>query len=294
MKRTGNFPAAVTITTLIIFAAVLGGCQAKQVKEVRKENMWPKEIKEIEYLSSADSTMQPALFYAPEETKEPVPLLVGLHTWSGNYKQKMSIPYGQWCINNGWVFIHPHFRGPNRTTEATGSDLVVGDILSAVEHAKKQANIDTDRIYLLGASGGGYTSLLMAGKAPDVWAGVSAWVPITDLKDWYNECRALQCSHANDIVKSCGGEPGASAAVELEYVKRSPVTYLKGAVGVPLDINAGIKDGHHSGGVPVNHSLRGFNVVAAKKDRISEEDIKYFVEKIEVPPHLKQEINDPT
>ena len=291
MKPTGSLFAVAGTATLIMFAVVLPGCQ---VTKVTDKIMWPEQIKKIEYLSSADSSMQPALFYAPKITKEPAALLVGLHTWSGAYMQKMSMPYGKWCIENDWIFIHPHFRGPNRTKEATGSELVVGDILSAVEYAKKQANVDTGRIYLLGASGGGYTALLMAGRAPDVWAGVSAWVPITDLKDWYNECRELQCSHADDIVKSCGGEPGTSAAVELEYVKRSPVTYLKGAVGVPLDINAGIKDGHHSGGVPINHSLRGFNVVAAPKDRISEEDITYFVEKIQVPQHLKQELSDPT
>lgn len=107
-------------------------------------------------------------------------------------------------------------------------------------------------------------------------------------------CRAFKRSHADDIVKSCGGEPGTSAAVGLEYVKRSPVTYLRDAVGVPLDINAGIRDGHHSGGVAISHSLRAFNLVAAPKDRISEEDIKFFVEKIEVPPHLRKEVSDPT
>jgi pimeloyl-ACP methyl ester carboxylesterase len=290
MKRTESFSAVAATTVLIIFV-VVSGCQ---VTKVRKEIMWPKEIKRIEYLSAADSSMQPALFYAPKEIEKPVPLLVGLHTWSGAYTQKMSIPYGEWCIENDWVFIHPHFRGPNRNKQATGSELVVGDILSAVEYAKKQANVDTSRIYLIGASGGGYTALLMAGRAPEVWAGVSAWVPITNLEDWYNECRALKCSHADEIVKSCGGEPGTSEAVDIEYVKRSPVTYLANAVEVPLDINAGIKDGHHSGGVPINHSLQGFNVVAAPKDRISEEDIRYFVDKIEVPPHLKQELHDPT
>jgi len=291
MKPTGGLFSVASITTLIIFAVVLPGCQ---VTKVTDKIMWPEEIKKIDYLSLADSSMQPSLFYAPKRTKEPAALLVGLHTWSGAYTQKLSMPYGKWCIENGWVFIHPHFRGPNRTKEATGSELVVGDILSAVEYAKKQANVDTSRIYLLGASGGGYTALLMAGRAPDVWAGVSAWVPITNLKDWYNECRELKCSHADDIVKSCGGEPGTSAAVELEYVKRSPVTYLKGAVGVSLDINAGIRDGHHSGGVPINHALRGFNVVVSPKDRISEEDITYFVEEIQVPQHLMQELSDPT
>jgi poly(3-hydroxybutyrate) depolymerase len=246
------------------------------------------------YPSSADSTRQPALFYAPKNQQEPAPLLVALHTWSGDYKQTMSVPYAEWCVEKGWVFIHPHFRGPNRTKQATGSQFVVADILSAVDYAKAEAKVDPNRIYLVGVSGGGYTSLLMAGRAPHIWAGVSAWVPITNLKDWYFECRKLECEHADDIVKSCGGPPGTDGEVDAEYKKRSPVTYLENAADVPLDINAGIRDGHHSGGVPVSHSLSAFNLVAVGQDRITEEDIAFFVERAEVPPHLRQQVSDPT
>jgi hypothetical protein len=272
----------------ILFSFTSVGCLVNTVPG------WPVQVREVRYRSPADSTLQPALFYAPKDLKKPAPLLAALHTWSGDYKQTMSVPYAEWCVEKGWVFIHPHFRGPNRTKEATGSELVVGDILGAVEYAQKKADVDPNRIYLVGASGGGYTSLLMAGRAPHVWAGVSAWVPITNLKDWYFECRKLKCEHAGDIVKSCGGPPGAGGEVDIEYKKRSPVTYLENAVDVPLDINAGIRDGHHSGGVPINHSLRAFNLVATPRDQIAEEDLTFFVERAEVPPHLKQQVHDPS
>jgi acetyl esterase/lipase len=288
------------VTAAIVVLAALGviSCTNSSNQKSSREletNLagWPQKIREIEYISSADSTAQPALFYAPN-TKKPVPLLVALHTWSGNYLQGMSVPYAQWCIEKGWVFIHPNFRGPNRNPQATGSELVIDDILSAVDYAKTHANVDTSRICLVGLSGGGYTALLMAGRAPDVWAGVSAWVPIASLVDWYSECRKLKCDHADDIVKSCGGPPGTSTAIDLEYRERSPVTYLREAVNLPLDINAGIRDGHHSGGVPISHSLMAFNLIASEKDRISEDDIKYFVEKAQVPPHLRRPLTDPT
>jgi len=287
------------VTTAVVVLAALGVISCANLSHQKSRGLevnlagWPKKIREIEYISSADSTAQPALFYAPN-TKRPVPLLVALHTWSGNYLQRMSVPYAQWCIEKGWVFIHPDFRGPNRNPQATGSELVIADILSAVDYAKTHANVDTSRIGLVGVSGGGYTALLMAGRAPDLWAGVSAWVPIANLADWYSECRKLKCDHADDIVKSCGGPPGTSTAINLEYRKRSPVTYLSEAVNLPLDINAGIRDGHHSGGVPISHSLRAFNLIAAEKDHISQDDIKYFVEKAQVPPHLKENFSDPT
>jgi poly(3-hydroxybutyrate) depolymerase len=282
-------PATLSVKVAAIMVAYLlcpTACGAKD------EPAWPRQVKEIKYLSSADSTAQPAMFYAPD-ANESLPLLVALHTWSGSYNQRTSVPYAEWCISNGWVFIHPNFRGPNRRPEATGSELVVKDIVSAVDHAKKSANVDPNRVYLVGASGGGYTALLMAGRAPHIWAGVSAWVPIADLRAWYFECKEAGRRYAGQIVKSCGGVPDANGGVDLEYKKRSPVTYLHNAVNLPLDINAGITDGH-TGSVPVSHSLRAFNLVAAPGDRISQEDIEFFTAKAEVPPHLKAELTDPT
>ena len=94
------------------------------------------ESREIRYQSSADQSEQPAMFYAPV-SKDPVPLMVALHTWSGDYKQKYHKAIEQWCIKHGWAYIHPDFRGPNNRPEATGSKLVVADIVNAVEYAKE-------------------------------------------------------------------------------------------------------------------------------------------------------------
>ncbi len=116
------------------------------------------------------------MFYAPG-SETAVPLIVALHTWSGDYKQGYHGAIEKWCIANGWAYIHPNFRGPNNRPEATGSELVVKDIVSAVEYVKGVTKIDESAIYLVGASGGGYTSLLMAGRHPEIWAGVSADSP---------------------------------------------------------------------------------------------------------------------
>jgi hypothetical protein len=102
-------------------------------------------------------------------------------------------------------------------------------------------------------------TMQMVGNHPDVWAAASAWVGISDLAAWHK-------LHANDkygamLRKSCGGAPGESAATDQQYRERSPVTHLANAKNVPLDIAAGIYDGHF-GSVPVSHSLLAFNVVA--------------------------------
>ncbi len=250
------------------------------------------DVTEIRYQSAADESQQPAMFYNPNAS-DPVPLVVALHTWSGNYKQDSHKDIQQWCIQKGWAYIHPDFRGPNFRPEATGSDLVVKDIVSAVDYAKQTANIDPNSIYLVGTSGGGYTSLVMAGHHPEIWAGVSAWVPISDLTAWYHQCKQTNRNYYKNVVDSCGGTPGSSDEVDAEYRNRSPLTYLANATGVKLHLNAGIRDGH-DGSVPVSHSLLAFNEVAAADDRLSADEIAYFDNEIAVPESLKQSLSDPS
>ncbi len=86
--------------------------------------------------------------------------------------------------------------------------------------------------------------------------------------------------------------PGGGLTVDGEYQRRSPLTWLKNAGGVPLDINAGIADGHQ-GSVPISHSLYAFNAVATETARIPESEIAELMAKPEVPAALKQSIDDP-
>ncbi|MCF6311986.1 MAG: prolyl oligopeptidase family serine peptidase [Verrucomicrobiales bacterium] len=219
---------------------------------------FPSAVKKITYLSSGDQSQQPALFFTPADISAKRPLLVALHTWSGDYLQGGGKTYARWCIDQNWSFIHPNFRGANWTPEAMGSDLVVADILSAVEYAKKNANIDETRIYLIGVSGGGHASLLMAGRSPKTWAGVSAWCGISDLAKWHGECKKSTQVYWKNIEKALGGDPSEDPAIKKQADDRSPLRYLHSAAGVPLDINHGIEDGR-SGSVPFTHSLHAFN-----------------------------------
>ncbi len=245
---------------------------------------------EIQFLSAADNSMQSAMFYNPG-VEMSVPMVVALHSWSGDYTQQTHKAIEDWCVSKGWAYLHPDFRGRNRKPEATGSELAVQDIVSSVEYAKKSARIDSSAIYLVGTSGGGYAFLLMAGRHPELWAGVSAWVPIFDLKAWYFETKKRELRYTGEIAASCGGAPGDSPDVDAEYWKRSPLAYMENAEGVNLHINTGIRDGHN-GSVPISHSLLAFNAVADRKDRLSKRQIKQFVKTAEVPKSLRSDISD--
>ncbi len=252
---------------------------------------WPTGVETITCLSRADGSSQPAAFYH-SGTAGAKPLLVALHTWSYDFDQEMSIPYAAWCKAHDWILVAPSFRGPNHGPEATGSELAVQDVLDAVTAAEARAPVDATRLYLVGVSGGGHMALLMAGRAPERWTAVSAWAPIADLAAWHAECRAAGRPYARDLERSCGGAPGDSPAVDAQYRARSPLTHLHRGIRTPIDINAGILDGH-TGSVPVSHALHAYNALAAPADRISEADTAYFVEHAAVPPSLRGDFNDP-
>ncbi len=242
------------------------------------------------YPSTADDSMQPAIYFAPK-TNDPVPLVVGLHSWSYTYRtEKRYAPIAKWCIENNWAYIQPDFRGQNNRPEATASELVVQDILDAVTHAKTHANINEEEIFIFGFSGGGMAALLMAGRHPELWAGVSAWVPIVDLAQWHGEAPRR---YKRDMEASCGGPPGATYEVDKEYRNRSPITYLGNARSIPVYISAGILDGHGGRSVPISHSFRAFNELADSANQITEEDIHHFVQNATVPLHLQEDISNP-
>jgi pimeloyl-ACP methyl ester carboxylesterase len=243
----------------------------------------------VDVISTKDGTTQKVVYYQPESaaknlTGPAVPLLVFLHSWSGSIEQgPMLVGLAK---QRGWVMIAPAFRGINNRPEACASDLASQDIVDAVEYAKSHARIDTDRIYLVGGSGGGHMSLVMAARTPNLWAGISAWVPISDLTAWHAESTARKNNYAKMIEQCCGGKPGP--ATEAEYRHRSPLFHLAVAKGVPLDINTGIHDGH-TGSVPVSHSLHAFNVLAAPDKQVSVADIDFMVREQKVPAALAAE-----
>lgn len=248
-------------------------------------------LSKIEYKCKFDGTMQPAMCQ-PAEGDSPRPLMVSLHTWSFTFEANCAM-YTEVASEYNWHMIFPHFRGENWKPEACGSDMVISDLEDAVAYMKQNYNVDPKRIYLVGGSGGGHCSLLMAARRPDLWTAVSAWCPISDVALWHKQSCARKNVYANHISNACGGDPALSAHALHEARLRSPLTWLPNAAGtVTVDISTGIHDGH-TGSVPIGQAVRAFNALAAEEDRISEEDIAYMEENQKVPEHLAAKESDP-
>lgn len=244
-KRRKKLGAAVAIMSALTLACV-----------APEEPPRPAERIEVEI-----SPEQQAFVILPtgfDPDGEPVPLLVSLHSWSFGYEQRQEELEAE-ADRRGWIYLFPDFRGRNDRPEACGSERAQQDILDAVAWAKNAYPVDSERVYLTGSSGGGHMTLLMAARHPGVWAAASAFVPISDLAAWH-EVHAE--SDYGAMLRACaGGAPGASPEVDAEYEARSPLTWLGRDDLPPLDIAAGIRDGH-DGSVPIRHTLEAFNAAA--------------------------------
>lgn len=193
---------------------------------------------------------------------QPTPLLVSLHSWSGDYTQDRSEWLHQ-AVERDWIYLQPNFRGVNQHPEACGSPLARQDILDAIQWTIEHYAVDESRIYLAGVSGGGHMTMLMAGYHPERFSAVSAWVGISDLAAWYRFHRkdGQPQRYAQMMAASCGGAPGDSLQVDEQYHARSPVHFLSQVGDLHVDLNAGVQDGK-TGSVPIHHTLRAFNAIA--------------------------------
>ncbi|MEZ5404196.1 MAG: sialate O-acetylesterase [Bryobacteraceae bacterium] len=240
--------------------------------------------------STLDGAPQQLLLDLPAGSAA-VPLLVHLHSWSATFDKSSELDTArEEARKRGWAFVSPDFRGPNDKPEACGSEASIQDVLDAVDEARRRGAIDERRIYLLGGSGGGYMTLVMAGRAPHLWAAASAWVPISDLAAWYDFSKSKDARYWK-MLEGCFGGPPPSGLATQQYRRRSPLFFIAEARGLPLDINTGIHDGH-TGSVPVDHAIRAFNALATAARRIPEKDIATMVTTETIPAHLKSPVTE--
>ena len=272
---------------LMVLAALGFAATAFSADEPKKANEPPPGVQVITVRSSIDGVAEP-VWFLPNPSTQPAPLLVHLHSWSARLGEAS---LARDCAKRGWAFISPNFRGPNNRPEACGSRLAIQDVLDAVAHARRATPVDPRRIYLVGGSGGGHMALMMAQAAPELWAGVSSWVPITDLAAWHAFSKQKGSRYHQMMEQACGGPPG-QPATDTEYRARSPLFHLERARGVRIDIQVGIRDGHE-GSVPVSNALHAFNALAAANGHsahaLAAADVDFITAQARLPDSLAAE-----
>jgi poly(3-hydroxybutyrate) depolymerase len=224
------------------------------------------------FKSNFDKSDQTAYLSGPEAATQPTPLVVSLHSWSGDLEQR-NATLETLTAKKGWYCLQPDFRGVNDRPEACASPAAQQDILDAIAWVVERHPVDVQRVYLTGSSGGGHMTMMMAARFPERWRAASAWVGISDLVDWHSMHRDGR--YGRMLRSCCGGAPGDSLQVDEQYRLRSPISFLSGARNVALDIAAGIHDGHN-GSVLVRQSLNAYNVLAkaANASLVSAQEIE--------------------
>ena len=209
------------------------------------------EQQEIFVKSTLDGSMQPSYFYK-SASAEKRPLLVGLHTWSFERSNQIKnmLPLAEKYDFN---LLLPEFRGKNLSSnpickQACGSEFAKQDIQDAIDYLIAEDLVDKDNIFLLGLSGGGHMALLMAGKCPEYFKAIGAYVPITDLARWKEENQG----YAPHVQACCG--------TKKEMLLRSPISYVDTIAKANLKIFHGKDDPV----VPVSHSIRLYNAIIRK------------------------------
>jgi dienelactone hydrolase len=232
-----------------------------QWDDTQKKN-WSEIFQLIEIPSSLDDSLQKAYFYKTT-SPTPQPLIISLHTWSGDYTQQD--PLAEQVAAKNWNYIHPDFRGPNNTFKACGSPWVISDIEDAITFAIQEGHVDTTEIHIIGVSGGGFATTLMYMKTQHPVKSFSAWVPITNLVDWYYESLGRGNQYADHIWQATRSDSTlnlSEAKKRSSYFMDTPVRQRSKS---KLTLYAGIHDGY-TGSVPITQSINFYNKLVKETD----------------------------
>jgi dipeptidyl aminopeptidase/acylaminoacyl peptidase len=147
----------------------------------------------------------------------------------------------QHMVNQGYMVIAPNYRGSSgygkeflhaNLFDMGGGDLQ--DVLAAADFIKQTGYLDPKKLVLMGASYGGYLTMMGVTKAPEVWA---AGVPIVPFVNWFteiaNEDPVLQQS---DLATM--GDPETNKDL---FHDRSPIFFVD-QIKAPLLLLAGGND----------------------------------------------------
>lgn len=239
-----------------IFPFLLLSAQKDPAWDNTAKGNWPSSFEVVEIPSTKDGVMQKAFMYkTTRNTRQP--LIVSLHTWSGNFTQKD--PLVKEIMARDWNYIHPDFRGANKKPGTMGSPEALADIEDAIRYALKHTDADPEDVHIIGVSGGGFATLAAYMNIDYPVKSFSAWVPISDIEAWYWESVGRNSKYAKDIlnVVALDGKTFHKETAVLNSPLRQayPAGKRKDA---RLFIYTGIHDGY-KGSVPITQSLNMYN-----------------------------------
>jgi acetyl esterase/lipase len=193
---------------------------------------------------SADGTPVQLWVGRPPHAEGPLPLVLKLHGGPNLVSVDSYQPDAQAWVDSGVAFASLNYRGSvtfgRKFREGFRPDIgdrELEDIESAVRRLVDDGVAEAGRVFITGASYGGFLSLLSAGRLPGLFAGAMAFVPMADWVSSYDDQNPAQRAAAR-MFFGIDPAPDVSAAdlsaADLSRFRRaSPITYV-GSVRAPV------------------------------------------------------------
>ena len=182
------------------------------------------------------------LIFTPKDVRPGQhPLLLYIH--GGPFAQYMLSwnSAAQYYVQQGWVVVEPNFRGSTGYGRAFREKLLgtwghedMLDNIGGIHFAQSRGLIDPTRVVAWGGSGGGYATMLLLGKWPELFKAGVALVGVSNFASFPDVTDRI----AKYLIQIT---LGARRDNHVLYVERSPVTYAD-KVRAPLLILMGEKD----------------------------------------------------
>jgi len=142
---------------------------------------------------------------------QPVPLVVGLHSWGGHADEVMRAFYVEEVTNRGWLLL-----APDRGARFVATLDLQHQFMHMIEYVCENYAVDEDRIYIMGVSGGGYRAIIMAEKYPDRFAAAVDIKGPMNLTEWYYEDYSEERNHQKQMRQDIGAPYGSSGGPPYE------------------------------------------------------------------------------
>jgi dipeptidyl aminopeptidase/acylaminoacyl peptidase len=232
----------------------------------------PKQMGQRDFarFTARDGMQIPVYVTLPaEKASAPRPAIVLVH--GGPYVRGGSWEWdrqAQFLASRGYVVLQPEFRG---STGFGGVHFRAGwqqwgrsmqdDLADTANWAVKQGWADPKRIGIMGASYGGYATLMGLVRNPDIFRAGVEWAGVTDIGMMYSVLKSDASEDARRYdMKTLIGDPAANPAAFAEV---SPLAQA-GRITQPLLMAHGAQDVR----VPVVHAADFRSAVMAKNRNV--------------------------
>ncbi|NER14124.1 alpha/beta fold hydrolase [Leptobacterium flavescens] len=239
-------------------------------KEINAEDMVKARVIRFK---SFDGLEIPAIYYLPHQASadNPVPAMVWVHGGPGGQSRQNFSSFIQYMVNHGYAVLAVNNRGSSgygksfyRMDDLNHGDKDLKDCVEGKNWLAEQAEIDGEKIGIIGGSYGGYMTMAALTYAPEEFDvgvnlfGVTNWIrTLRSIPPWWESFK--------DALYKELGDPYSADSVRLREI--SPLFHTQ-RVTKPLIVLQGAKDprvlkiesdeivaGVKKNGVPVEYVL---------------------------------------